>query len=66
MIIREALSFIFCRLLTGVLDLVIMFVSVGCFGWDDLVMKLLSNVLVIILNYVASKQIIFRMRGRNI
>lgn len=65
-IIREALSFIFCRLLTGVLDLVIMFVSVGCFGWDDLVMKLLSNVLVIILNYVASKQIIFRMRGRNI
>lgn len=56
---REALSFFVCRLSTGILDLVIMLVSVDMMGANDMLMKIISNVLVIILNYVASKFLIF-------
>ena len=59
---KEVPAFISCRLATGVMDLIIMFVCVDFFGWHALLMKLLSNVLVIILNYVFSKLVIFKKR----
>lgn len=59
-ILGEAISFFSCRLLTGGLDLLIMYVFVDLFGVNDLVMKVISNVIVIILNYVASKLLIFK------
>ena len=65
-IIGEAISFVICRLVTGVMDLVIMIVCAGFIGWNDLIMKMISNVLVIVLNYAASKMIIFKESGRNI
>ena len=57
---KEIASFFACRAATGVLDLVIMLVSVDVLHWNDFVMKIISNILVIILNYVASKLVIFR------
>ena len=57
---REILAFISCRLATGVLDIVIMFVCVDLLGMHAMLMKILSNVLVIVLNYVFSKLIIFK------
>jgi len=59
---KEIPAFISCRLATGVMDLIIMFVCVDLFGWHALLMKLISNVLVIILNYVFSKLVIFKKR----
>lgn len=59
-ILREAISFFSCRLATGILDLVIMLIFVDILHQNDLLIKILSNVLVIILNYVASKLFIFR------
>ena len=60
--LREIVSFVSCRLLTGLMDLAIMFVCVDLLGLNDLVIKILSNVLVIILNYIASKCLIFRKK----
>ena len=60
LVVRELSSFYLCRLSTGALDVAIMFVCVDILGWNDLIMKIISNVIVIILNYVASKFIIFR------
>ena len=57
---REVPAFISCRLATGVLDIVIMFICVDIIGWHAMLMKLVSNVLVIILNYIFSKLIIFK------
>lgn len=57
---KEVPAFISCRLATGVMDLLIMFVCVDVMGWHAMLMKLLSNVLVIILNYVFSKLVIFK------
>lgn len=59
---REVPAFISCRLATGIMDLVIMFVSVDVLGWHAMLMKLVSNVLVIILNYVFSKLVIFKKK----
>lgn len=58
-LIKEGTSFFVCRFLTGVLDLLIMIIFVNFMHLNDLIIKVLSNVLVIIINYIASKLIIF-------
>lgn len=58
-IFQEIVAFFVARLATGLLDLAIMYVCVDLFHWSDIVMKVISNIIVIILNYVASKLIIF-------
>ena len=62
MAVTECVSFFGCRLATGLLDVLIMFVSVNILHCNDMVMKILSNILVIILNYIFSKLFIF---GKN-
>ena len=59
---KEIPTFISCRLATGVLDIVIMYICVDIMGWHALLMKIISNVLVIILNYVFSKLVIFKKK----
>lgn len=56
----EVASFFGCRLLTGVLDVAIMAVAVDLLKWNGLLWKLISNVVVIVINYVASKFLIFK------
>lgn len=59
-IIKEMSSFFGCRLATGILDIVIMYITVDLLFMNGMVMKCLSNVIVIVVNYIASKLIIFR------
>ena len=59
----ELVRFYSCRIATGVVDWLCMFVFVDLLHWNDLVIKLSANVLVIVLNYIASKLLIFRKHG---
>lgn len=59
-IIVELASFFICRLGTGILDLGIMYFTVDILNWNALLMKIVSNIIVIILNYIFSKLIIFK------
>ena len=61
-IAREMGAFFLCRLLSGLMDMAIMYVFVDMLRFDGMVVKVASNVLVIIVNYVASKLLIFRNR----
>lgn len=61
-VLKEVVSFFSCRLLTGVVDWSCMFVLVDLLLWNDVFVKVAANILVIILNYVASKMIIFKKR----
>lgn len=65
-LISEMSSFFLCRLATGLMDLGIMyvFVDLDIVGMKqyNIVIKILSNVLVIILNYIASKLLIFKKK----
>lgn len=63
-LIKETISFFSCRLLTGLLDILIMIVFVDVLHFNDIVIKVISNILVIILNYVASKLIIFNSESK--
>ena len=59
-IIRELISFFAARLSTGLLDLAIMYVFAEKMQINDMAVKIVSNVIVIVLNYVLSKLIVFR------
>ena len=58
-VISEAAEFFACRIATGVIDVIIMYVFVNVLNFDDVFIKTASNILVIILNYIASKLFIF-------
>lgn len=59
-VIKELISFFSCRIATGLVDWVCMFVFVNILRFDDLIIKTAANFLVIILNYLASKLLIFK------
>ena len=65
-IVKEMLSFFGCRVFTGLLDILIMYIAVDRLHLTAWLFKILSNIIVIILNYVASKCIIFKKeKGKN-
>ena len=55
-------NFTLCRLATGVLDLGIMFVGVDLLKGPAIILKIVSNIIVIILNYVMSKIFVFKKK----
>ena len=57
---KELVGFFSCRAGTGVFNLVWMFVTVDVLAWWPLMMKLLSALMVGIINYVVGKVMIFR------
>jgi len=59
-LLKELGSFFACRLATGVLDWACMYVFVDLLFINDMLIKILANILVIILNYIASKKVIFK------
>ena len=61
-IIKEFSSFVGCRIFSGVVELMIIFVMATLAGINDLVVKIVTNVVVIVLNYVCSKLIIFKKK----
>lgn len=61
-IMKELWMFITCRLSTGVMEMVIMFVGVTLLQCNDLIVKGIAQVLVILSNYVLSKLLIFKKK----
>ena len=59
-VLKELLGFVLARLISGGLDLGIMLLGVDVLHIDSLIVKIVSNVFVVILNYIASKLIIFK------
>lgn len=59
-LIREMISFFGCRLATGMIDLAIMYVTVDRFALNSTAMKCISNAIVIVGNYAASRLFIFK------
>ena len=61
-VLPELGKFIACRVGSGVLETGILFLCVDLLHWDGNVMKLVTSVLVVILNYVGSKLLVFRKK----
>ena len=57
---KEFVGFLSARLATGILDTVLMWLFVSVISLDDTLSKIIINILVIIINYIASKFFIFK------
>ncbi len=64
-LVREISTFLGARIVTGVLDVLVMYFAVDLLNWNSTVWKLLSNVIVIVINYIASKFLIFKQAKHN-
>lgn len=58
--IPECIGFVSARLATGLLDMGLMYLMISIIGVPKMWAKLVSNVVVIIGNYVLSKLVVFR------
>jgi putative flippase GtrA len=63
-ILFEFISFISCRLITGAIDVAIMYIFVDLLGYHDLIIKIASNMIVVLSNYVASRLFIFKTHAK--
>ena len=59
-ILPEFGSFLACRLGSGFAETGILWLTVDVLAWSGNLMKLLTSVLVVILNYIGSKLLVFR------
>lgn len=62
LVLKEFMMFVGARLFSGALDMGIMYLFVDILRFNDMVIKVLSNILVIIVNYILSKLIIFKKK----
>lgn len=61
-VLPELGKFVSCRVGSGLLETVILLVTVDWLGWGGNLMKLITSVLVIVINYVSSKLIVFKKK----
>ena len=58
-VIPELTKFLGCRIGSGLLETVILFLTVDLLHWNGNILKLFTSVLVIILNFFGSKLLVF-------
>ena len=61
-VIPELGKFVGCRIGSGLAETLILLLAVDIMGWNGNIWKLLTNVLVVILNYIGSKMLVFRKK----
>lgn len=59
-ILKEMFAFINCRLLSGAIDMVVMFLLVDILIVNSMYAKLITQIIVVILNYIFSKLVVFK------
>ena len=59
-VVPELTKFVGSRVLSGAMETVIIYLTVDLLCWNGNVMKLLSSVLVVVFNYIASKLLVFK------
>ena len=59
-VVPELTKFVTCRIGSGLLETGILFLCVDLWAWNGNVWKLITSVLVVILNYIASKLLVFK------
>ena len=58
----ELTKFVGCRIGSGLTATLILLLAVDIMGWNGNIWQLITNVLVVILNYIGSKLLVFRSK----
>ena len=61
-VLPELTKFVGCRVGSGMAETAIIFATVDLLHWNGNVIKLITSILVVVLNYVASKLLVFRKK----
>ena len=61
-VIPELTKFVGCRVASGAMETLILLLTVDMLHWNGNIWKLVTSVLVVILNYIASKLVVFRKK----
>lgn len=56
---NEVSKFVSARVVTLLIDMAFMWLTVSFLGFNDKIMKIISNIIIVILNYVFSKLFVF-------
>lgn len=64
-LIREIISFFGARVITLVIETIFLYIFIDKFGFNDNLMKIISSIFVIILNFIFSKLFIFKKEDNN-
>ena len=60
--LKEASKFVFARVVTLIMDMIIMWIGVTLLHRNDKIIKLISQVVIIVSNYVFSKIFVFKKK----
>ena len=63
-VIKEGLKFYSSRVVTLLIDMLFMFIFVSLLSFNDRIMKLIVQIIVIVLNYIISKFIVFIKKNK--
>ena len=61
-VVPELTKFVSCRVASGAAETIILLITVDIFNWNGNLWKLITSVLVVVLNYFASKFLVFRKK----
>ena len=61
-LIKEFSSFVSCRVLSLLLEIILMYIMIDIMFINDFIVKIFTNIIVIVLNYILSKIIIFKKK----
>ena len=59
-VIPELTKFVSCRVASGAMETLILLLTVDILGWNGNIWKLITQVLVVVLNYITSKLVVFK------
>ena len=59
-VVPELTKFVGCRIGSGAAETLILFLAVDLMGWNGNIWKLVTQVMVVVLNYIGSKLLVFR------
>ena len=59
-IIKEFIKFVNCRLTSGIIEMILLFLLVDIIKVNDVISKLVIGVIVVILNFIFSKLFVFK------
>ncbi|MBH7663165.1 GtrA family protein, partial [Clostridioides difficile] len=62
-LLKEFVSFLSCRLFSGFIEILLMYLMIDLFSLNDILVKIGTNIIVIILNFVFSKVVVFKHRN---
>ena len=61
-VIPELIRFVSCRIASGVSETLILLITVDILNWDGNIWKLVTQILVVLMNYFGSKLLVFRKK----